>query len=71
MFSIYHFLTGPQNSKTLKYWTNDESGFDWPILQYQDIAKNLTKGQFAQNLKNGSDIYEHVHFRKKMEKHYR
>ena len=27
----------------------------------QDIAKNLRKGQFAQNLKNESDIYEHVH----------
>ena len=23
---------------------------------------NLTKGQFAQNLKNGSGIYEHVNF---------
>ena len=34
--------------------------FDWVILQYQDIAGNLKKGQFAQNLKNGSDIYEHV-----------
>ena len=32
--------------------------YDWPILLYQDIAKNLTKSQFAQNLKNGSDIYE-------------
>ena len=31
------------------------------FLQYQDIVKNLTKDQFAQNLKNGSDIYEHVH----------
>ena len=29
-------------------------------MQYKDIAKNLTKGQFAQNLKNESDIYEHV-----------
>ena len=33
----------------------------WPILQYQDIAKNLTKGQFAQNLKNRSDTNEHAH----------
>ena len=41
---------GPQNS-----WAY------WAILQYQDIAKNSTKGQFVQNLKNGSDIYEHVH----------
>ena len=68
MFFIWHFLTGPQNPKTFKYWTNDELGFHWPILQYQDIAKSLTKGQFAQNLKNGSDIYAHVHFRKKNEK---
>ena len=30
------------------------------------IAKNLTKGQFAQNLKNRSDIYEHVETRKIM-----
>ena len=36
--------------------------YDWLVLQYQDIAKNLTKGQFAQNLKSGSDIYEHVQF---------
>ena len=34
--------------------------YDWPILQYQDIAKSLTKGEFAQNSKNRSDIYEHV-----------
>lgn len=33
----------------------------WPILQYQDIAKNLPKGQFAQNLKNEFDIYENVY----------
>ena len=39
------------------WWT---SIYEWPILQSQDIAQNLTKGQFAQNLKNGSDIYEHV-----------
>ena len=31
------------------------------LFQYQDIAKNLTNGQFAQNIKTGSDIYEHVH----------
>ena len=30
------------------------------ILQYQDIAKNLTNGWFAQNLKNGFNIYEHI-----------
>ena len=59
LFSI--FKLGPQNSRSLKYWANEEPGFyDWPILQYKDIAKNLTKGQFAQNLKNGSDIYQHV-----------
>ena len=34
--------------------------FDWPMLQYQDIAENLTKDEFAQNLKYGSDVYEHV-----------
>ena len=52
---------GPQNSKSLKYWANDEPGFvyGWSILQYQDIAKNLTKVHFAQNLQIGSDIYEH------------
>ena len=38
--------------------------YEWPILQYQSIARNLKKGQFAQNLKNGSDIYEHVHVSK-------
>ena len=33
----------------------------WPrFLQSQDIAKKLAKGQFAQNLKNESDIYKHV-----------
>ena len=47
---------GPQNS-----WAY------WAILQYQDIAKNLTKGQFVQNLKNGSDIYEHVHSNVRMQ----
>ena len=26
----------------------------WSKLQYQDIAKNLIKGQFVQNLKNRS-----------------
>ena len=27
IFSIHHFLTGPQNSKSLKYWANDKPGF--------------------------------------------
>ena len=27
VFSFKHFLIGPQNSKSLKYWTNDEPGF--------------------------------------------
>ena len=51
-------------SKSLKYWANDEPGFiyGWSILQYQDVAKNLTKVHFAQNFKNGSDIYEHFLF---------
>ena len=31
----------------LKYWTNDEPGF---------IAKNLKKGQLAQNVKNTVDL---------------
>ena len=54
---------GPQNSKSLKYWANDEPGFMIRlVLDYQDIAKNLTKSQFAQNLQNGSNIYEHVLF---------
>ena len=35
-------------------------------LQYQDIAENLIQGQFTQNLKNGSDIYEHVHRQKSL-----
>ena len=52
---------GLQNSKSLKYSTMDEPGFTTGLfLQYQDIAKNLTKGQFVQNLKNRSDIYEHA-----------
>ena len=41
-----------------EWWT---SIYDWPILWYHDIAKNLTKDQFAKKLKNGSDIYENVH----------
>ena len=52
VFSIWHFLTGPQNSKTLKYWANDKPGF----ITGQDIAKNFTKGQFAHSLKIGCDI---------------
>ena len=57
-------------SKSLKYWANDEPGFiyGWSILQYQDVAKNLTKVHFAQNFKNGSDIYEHFLFLKKKKK---
>ena len=35
--------------------------YDWSILQWQDIAKNVTKGQLAQNLKNESNIYERIH----------
>ena len=51
---------GPQNSKSLKYWANDEPGFMTGLFFSTKIARNLTNGQFAQNLKNGSDIYEHV-----------
>ena len=47
-----------QNSKNLKHWANDEPGFMTGL--FHSIAQNLTKGQFAQNLKNGSDIYEHA-----------
>ena len=50
VFSISHFLRGPQNSKSLKYWVNDKTGL---IIQYQDIAKKF---------KNWSDIYEHVQY---------
>ena len=59
VFSISHFLRGPQNSKSLKYWVNDKTGL---IIQYQDIAKNLKKGKFAKKFKNWSDIYEHVQY---------
>ena len=31
--------------------------YDWPVLQYQDIAKNLT---ICIKPPNESDIYEHV-----------
>ena len=56
VFSFFHFLMGPQNSESLKYWANDEPGFMTGM-----IAKNVIKGQFAQSLKNGSDISGHVH----------
>ena len=40
---------------------NDEPGFMIGLFySNQDIAKNLTKVGFAQNLKNGSDMYEHA-----------
>ena len=53
---------GPQNSKRLKYWAKCEPGFVTDLFYSTKIlikTKNL-KGQFAQNLKNGFDIYEHV-----------
>ena len=55
------FLRGPHNSESFKYWANDEPGFMTGQFYsiYQDIAKNM-KGEFAQNLKNGPDIYEHA-----------
>ena len=34
--------------------------YDWPILQLEVIAKSLTKGEFAQNPQNMSDIYEYI-----------
>ena len=50
-----------QNSRFKILGLNDEPEFyNWPISEYQDIVENLTMGQFAWNLKNGYDIYEHV-----------
>ena len=52
---------GPQNSKNLKYWVNDEPSIMTDLFySTKIIAKYLTKGQFAQNVRNGSDIYKHV-----------
>ena len=48
---------GSQNSKSLKYWANDEPGFITGLF-YRYWHLILT---FAQNFKNESDIYEHVH----------
>ena len=53
---------GPQNSKRLKYWARYEPEFMTDLFYSTRIlikTKNL-KGQFTQNLKNGSDIYEHI-----------
>ena len=49
-----------QNSKILKHWANDESGFMTGLLTVPRYFSKVQKGQFAQNLKNESDIYEHV-----------
>ena len=49
-----------QNSKILKHWANDESGFMTGLLTVPRYFSKVQKGQFAQNLENGSDIYEHV-----------
>ena len=39
VFSFKYFLMGPQNSTSLKYWTNDEPEFmTGTFFQYQDIA---------------------------------
>ena len=63
MLSSKHLLTGPQNFKSLKYWVNNEPGFMAGLFYSTKIfAKNLTKGHFAQNLKDGPDIYKHVKF---------
>ena len=48
----------PKNFKNLKYWANDKSGFTTSLIY--NTAEDLTKSQFAQILKNGSDIYEYV-----------
>ena len=46
------FFDGPQNSKSLKYWANDEGWFMSSLFYSTKILlKNLIKGQFAQNLK--------------------
>ena len=53
---------GPQNSKRLKYWAKYEPGLMTDLFYSTKIlikTKNL-KGQFAEILKNGSDIYERV-----------
>ena len=55
-------MTGPQNNKHLKYRAKYEPGFMAYLFYSAEIlikTKNL-KGQFKQNLKNGSDIYEYA-----------
>ena len=55
------FFDRPQNSKSLKYWANNEPGFISGLFDRTKILlKNLKNGQPVHNLKNGSDIYEHV-----------
>ena len=63
--STVYFSAGPQNSRSLKNQANDECGFMTDLLF---TAKNLTKGQFAQNLKNGSAMNLSKNSSKKYEK---
>ena len=54
-------LTGPKNFQNLNYWSDDVLWIIHFLNQSFKISTNkLTEGQFAQKLKNGSDIYEHV-----------
>ena len=41
-------------------WIYD-CGLFYVQCTYQDTATNITKDQFAQNFKIGSDIYQHAH----------
>ena len=61
VFSVYHFLMGPQNSKSLKYWANGEPGFKTGLFH-----KKLYKGSVCTKPQNGSDIYERALYLKRM-----
>ena len=52
---------GSENSKSLKYWANDEPGFMTGLFYSTKILlKTLKKGSVCKNLKRGSDDYEHM-----------
>ena len=38
-FSFQYFLTEPQNSKSLKYWANNESGFKTGLFSSTKILE--------------------------------
>ena len=42
--SIVFFLMGPHNSKSLKYWPNDEPGFMTGLFYGTKILLKLYKG---------------------------